>query len=460
METLSMSGKERRRLEVLGRVKSGELSLVSATEVLAVSYRQAKRLWARYQEQGDAGLLHRLRGRASNRHVQPIRKEQALALYGEKYTGYGPTLAAECLQSEDGLAVPVSTLRAWLCAAGLWQRQRRRKLHRRRRPRREHLGELLQMDGSHHDWFEGRRGTAVLMVMIDDATGRIGARFFENESWHSAATMLRWYTARHGLPRALYVDQHSIYRADWDPTPDEIFAGIEPKTQFGRALHELDVELIRAHSPQAKGRVERVNRTLQDRLVKELTRAGISDLAAANRFLEETYLARFNQRFGKPATKSADLHRLVADERVLRVLSLQQDRVLQPDWTVRWHNGFLQLPRATAEHVQPGQRVVISEQLNGQLCLFVGDRELPWSNVRETPPVPPPVPRGPTGSNQGQKPAANHPWRHTPINGNPTPPGRRPPCSAPVATSSEASGPPAQPTRSKAGGKKKQVLTE
>jgi hypothetical protein len=454
MEALSMSGKERRRLEVLSRVQAREVSLVKAAEVLTVSYRQMKRIWARYQQGGDGGLVHLLRGRASNRHVQPVRKEQALELYREKYAGYGPTLAAECLQREDGLAVPASTLRGWLCGAGLWQRQRRRKLHRRRRPRREHYGELVQMDGSHHDWFEGRRDTAVLMVMIDDARGRIFARFFENESWDSAATTLRRYTARHGLPRALYVDRHSIYRAEWEPTPDEVFAGIEPKTQFGRAMHELDVELIRAHSPQAKGRVERVNRTLQDRLVKELTRAGISDLESANRFLEESYLSRFNQQFGRPAAKVADLHRRVTDSRLLQVLSLQEDRVLQPDWTVRWNNGFLQLPRATAEHVQPGKRVVLSEQLDGRLRIFVGDCELTWSHVRETPPPSPAPPRGPTGSSQGQKPRANHPWRRTPINGPPTPPGRRPPCSAPIATSSEASGPSAQPTRSKAGGKK------
>jgi hypothetical protein len=413
METLAMSGKERRRLEVLSRVKSGVLSLVTAAELLGMSYRQSKRVWARYQELGDAGLVHRLRGQASNRHVQPIRKEQAVELYREKYAGYGPTLAAECLEADDGLAVPVSTLRVWLSAAGLWQRQRRRKLHRRRRPRREHYGELLQLDGSHHDWFEGRRGTAVLMVMIDDATGRVFARFFENESWHSSATTLRRYTGRHGLPRGLYVDRHGIYRADWEPTPDQILAGIEPKTQFGRAMHELDVVLIQAHSPQAKGRVERVNRTLQDRLVKELTRAGISDLESANRFLEETYLSRFNQQFGRSAAKKADLHQAVTDERVVRVLSLQEDRVLQPDWTVRWDNGFLQLPRATAEHVQPGDRVVISEQLDGRLRIFIGDRELAWSTVLDpaaAAPVPS-SPRGPTGSSQGQKPRANHPWR-------------------------------------------------
>lgn len=412
MEPLLMSGKERRRLEVLGRVKSGELSLVKAAELLGMSYRQAKRVRARYQEEGDKGLVHRLRGRASNRHVQPVRKEQALELYREKYAGYGPTLAAECLARDDGLAIPASTLREWLSAAGLWQRQRRRKLHRRRRPRREYYGELLQMDGSHHDWFEGRRGTAVLMVMIDDATGRIFARFFENESWDSSATMLRSYAARHGLPRALYVDRHSIYRADWEPTPNEILAGIEPTTQFGRAMRDLDVELIRARSPQAKGRVERVNRTLQDRLVKDLTRAGISDLQSANRYLEETYHLRFNQQFGRSAAKQADVHRMVTDERLLLTLSLQEDRVVQPDWTVRWHNGFLQLPRAAAEHVQPGQRVLMSSQLDGRLRIFVGDHELAWSSVRDPQASPRPAsPTGPTGSSQGQKPAANHPWR-------------------------------------------------
>ena len=415
METMTMSGKERRRLEALSRVKSGDLSLVKAGELLGLSYRQAKRAWARYQELGDGGLRHRLRGRASNRQVTPGRKERALELYREKYVGYGPTLAAECLEREDGLAVPRSTLRGWLSGAGLWQQQRRRKLHRRRRARREHYGELLQLDGSHHDWFDGRRGWAVLMVMIDDATGQVFAWFFENESWHSAATTLRRYTQRHGLPRALYVDRHGIYRAEWDPTPDEILVGIEPKTQFGRAMSELDVELIRAHSPQAKGRVERVNRTLQDRLVKELTRVGISDLDSANAYLAETYLPRFNQQFGKPATKGADLHRAALDERVLRVLSLQENRVVQNDWIVRWHNSFLQLPRTTAEYVQPGDSVVVSNQLDGRLRIFVGEQELTWSAVREPPPSAPPqvpaTPRGPTGSSQGQKPRANHPWR-------------------------------------------------
>jgi hypothetical protein len=435
METISMSGKERRRLEVFSRVKVREFSLAKAGELLGISSRQAKRIWARYRDDGDAGLVHRLRGRASNRQPQPFRKEQALELYREKYAGYGPTLAAECLERDDGLAVPTSTLRRWLTSAELWKQQRRRKQHRRRRPRREHYGELVQLDGSHHDWFEGRRDWAVLMVMIDDATGRVFAQFFENESWDSAATTLRRYTQTHGLPQALYADRHGIYRSDREPTPDEILAEIEPKTQFGRAMEELDVELILAHSPQAKGRVERVNRTLQDRLVKELTRLNISDLESANRHLVEKFLPRFNARFVRPAAKRADVHRRIDDERVLRVLSIQEERVVMPDWTLRWHNGFMQLPRATDAIVQPGDRVVVSEQLDGRRRVFAGDVELPWSPFREPSVAPPKEPRGPTGSSQGQRPKANHPWRGKLLPAPPPPAaavaGSR--CSAPAA---------------------------
>ncbi len=177
MEIISMSRKERKRLEAFGRVKLGGLSLVAASEMLGLSYRQTKRAWSRYKEQGDAGLVHRLRGRASNRRSLEQIKQAALALYRERYADYGPTLAAECLSKDDGIVVAVTTLRRWLSQAGLLERRRKRPPHRRRRPRRDRRGDLVQMDGSHHDWFEGRRGWAVLMVMIDDATGEVTARF-------------------------------------------------------------------------------------------------------------------------------------------------------------------------------------------------------------------------------------------------------------------------------------------
>jgi hypothetical protein len=414
METLTMSAKELRRVAALSRVQDESWNLAEAARHLKISYRQAKRAWARYQQAGNAGLLHRLRGRPSNhgRHCQ--QREQALDLYRQKYADYGPTLAAECLAAEDGLQVSVSSLRRWLLAEGLWTRERRRAKHRRRRLRRERAGELWQMDGSHHDWFEGRRGWAVLMVIIDDATGTIYARFFEAETLEAAQETFGRYVRRLGLPMGLYVDQAGIYRSDREPTAEELAREIRPETQFGRALRELDVELILARSPQAKGRVERVNGTLQDRLVKALRRAGISDLAAANMFLEEKFLAEFNARFGKPPADPNGAHRPLTENIDLdRILSVREPRTVQHDWTVRWQNRFLQLPPESAGVVQPRQRVEICQQADGRLRIFSGQREWAWIEAGTRSPAarkrPPRV--GPPRSSQGNRPAANHPWR-------------------------------------------------
>ena len=410
-----MSRKERKRLEAFGRVKAGELTLVAAGELLGVSYRQAKRSWSRYQSQGDAGLVHGLRGRVSNRRSQDEIKQRALALYREQYADYGPTLAVECLGKEDGIQLAVSTLRRWLSQAGLWERRRKRQPHRRRRPRRERRGDLVQMDGSHHDWFEGRRGWAVLMVMIDDATSAVTARFYENESWASSADLFQRYVRRYGLPGGLYVDQHGIYRPDHEPTGAELLDNCPAETQFGRALRQLDVELILARSPQAKGRVERMNGTLQDRLVKALRRAKIADLDAANRYLEEQFLPEFNAQFAVQAAQPVNGHCLLAEGIDLaRIVSVQAPRVVGKDWTIRWQNRVMQLPGEATEFLQTGRQVTVCEQLDGQLRVFSGEREVNWSSILN-PPLPKPTKRrGPTGSAQGQKPASNHPWRGRP----------------------------------------------
>ena len=415
METIFMSVKERARLELFCRVREGSLTLKKASETLRLSYRQTKRSWARYQQQGDVGLVHQLRGKVSNRQTDEQKKEKVLQLYAEKYADYGPTLAAECLAADDRVPVPVETLRRWLMSAGLWSRRRRRKMHRRRRPRKEQFGEMLQMDGSIHDWFEGRRGDAVLMVIVDDSTSHVFARFFERETLHAAWTTFLLWVQQYGLPGAMYVDRHSIYRSDREPTGEELLAGEAPLTQFGRSMRELNVRLIKARSPQAKGRVERMNGTLQDRLVKALRRANICDLAGANQFLEEEFLPSFNDRFTVPAAQPGDFHRLLGKATDLaRILAVQEERVVQNDWTVRWKNSFLQLPRATAALVQPGMQVTVCELLDGSLRLFQGDLELPWSATRSEPARRPKSVSGACGeirSNQGQKPAANHPWR-------------------------------------------------
>jgi transposase InsO family protein len=410
MEAILMIGRERKRLVVMSQVRAGKVRLAAAAELLEVSYRQVKRLWARYQADGDRGLVHGLRGKASNRRSGSSLREQALARYADSFADYGPTLAAESLAAE-GIEVAVTTLRRWLSQAGLWQRKRARKQHRRRRARKECCGELVQMDGSHHDWFEGRREWAVLMVMIDDATGRIFARFFEEENLEAALTMLRHYIARNGLPLGLYVDRAGIYRSDREPTDEEILAGKGPQTQFGRAMEQLAVKLILARSPQAKGRVERMNGTLQDRLVKALRQRGISDLKSANEFLEHEFLEPFNAKFGKLAAQSADVHRAVPPGTDLaRVLAVHEERVVQNDWTVRWQNGYLQLGRASG--VQPKDRVEVCVQLDGRVRLFAGGRELSYGLTRSEPAkISHPRPSGPPKSNQGQKPSAKHPWR-------------------------------------------------
>ena len=210
METLAMSKKERRRLELFNRVREGEVTLVKASELLKLSYRQAKRSYGRYRLEGDRGVVHRLRGRVSNRGVDPGKKARVLELYRKKYGDFGPTLACEYLAQEDELTVGVETLRQWLIGEGLWSSRRRRPVHRKWRERKGHFGEMVQLDGSHHDWFEGRRGKAVLMVLIDDATSWTYARFFEGETTEASFETFRRYVAKCGLPRSVYADKASI----------------------------------------------------------------------------------------------------------------------------------------------------------------------------------------------------------------------------------------------------------
>ena len=301
METLLMSQRDRKRMIVMTEVKKGVLSVAEAARAMGVCYRQAKRIWRRFVKRGEAGLVPRSRGRASPRRNPADFRRKVLARYEQRYPDFGPTLAAEKLQ-EDGLPVDHETLRRWLVDKGLWTLGRRkRQQHRAWRERRECFGQMIQLDGSHHDWFEGRRARAVLMVMIDDATNLVVARFFEEETTEASYGVFEAWVEAHGLPGSLYVDRDSIYRCERLPSVEEQIAGQEPQTQFGRVMVALGVELILAHSPQAKGRVERCNGLLQDRLVKELRLAEIDDLESANEFLATRFLPKLNARFAVKA---------------------------------------------------------------------------------------------------------------------------------------------------------------
>src|ERR1700746_1306099 len=308
----ALSKRELQRAGVLERVKAGELGLKNAAEVMKLSYRQVKRLWKRYQKGGAAALKHGSAGRKSNR-ARPAREHRKILQLGrEKYSGdeqrrFGQTLAAEHLAKEDQQNVHPETLRRWMLAEGLWSKVRKRKAHRKRRERRAHFGELVQMDGSFHEWYQKRGPRACLMNMVDDATSTVEALLGDEETIWAAARVLRQWIDKYGVPLALYTDWKNVYVRE--PTEKELLHGKVPVTQFGRMCQKLDIKIIAASSPQAKGRVERGNGTHQDRLIKKMGRQKIRTHAEANRFLQEEYLADHNLRFAREAAEPQDYHR-------------------------------------------------------------------------------------------------------------------------------------------------------
>jgi transposase len=374
-DRIPMSQRERDRLRVLHSVLDGQRSQVEAARLLRLSPRQVRRLLLRLQQGGDAALVHRLRGQPSNHRKDPKLRRRVLQLYRKDYPDFGPTFAAEKL-GERGLKISPDTLRRWLLDEGLWQPRRRRDQHRSRRPRRACFGELVQMDTSIHDWTEGRGEDMVLIHMIDDATSRLLARFYDADTVLAHMDLLgRWLQA-HGRPLALYTDRHSIFepqgRGEAVPLAE---------TQFGRALRELDIDLIRARSPQAKGRVERSFGTAQDRLVKEMRLAKVRTVAQANAVLDGGLLAKHNRMFSVAAREAEDAHRAVGNAfNVAAILSLQQQRVVANDYTVRFENRHYQLDKP----IWPGERggkVVIEVRLDGSMAIRFGEKYLGYHEI-------------------------------------------------------------------------------
>jgi hypothetical protein len=400
-----MSGKELRRIHVIRHAMEKRITQVKAGALLGLTARQIRRIMVRMQQEGEAGLAHRGRGKPSNRRFAEPVKARVLQLYEKRYGDFGPTLAAEKLAERQGIAVSPETLRGWLLEKGVQHFQRRKRPHRAWRARNAHVGELLQMDGSHHDWLEGRGPRCVLMAYIDDASSRVYARFYEYEGTIPALDSFGRYVKQHGIPLAVYTDKHTTYKSPAEPTVDDQLEGRTPQSQFERSLAEMGVKVIHAHSPQAKGRVERLFATFQDRLVKELRLAGITTLEAANRFLED-YLPRYNQRFAVPPAQTADLHRPVPAGRDLdRMLCLKTPRVLRRDWTVAHHGQLYQVQtNVRATHV------LVEERVDGTLRITHQGRRLDHEAIAtrpvraaDSPSVH--LPQRPV------KPTADHPWR-------------------------------------------------
>ncbi len=441
-----MSQKERARLTVMEEVQERVLSIVEASQVLGLSYRQAKRVWARYQLQGDAGLVHAARGKPGKRAKPAELKARILARYEERYPDFGPTLAAEYL-AQEGLKVDHETLRRWLLAQGKPRMRRRRQRHREWRERKPCFGAMVQLDGSHHDWFEGRGPKCVLMVMVDDATNRVWAQFFPEETTRASYDVLEGWVRRWGLPQSLYVDKDSIYRCEGVGSIAEQLAGREPQTQFGRAMEQLGVELILANSPQAKGRVERMNGTLQDRLVKALRLAGISDLASANEFLSKKFLGGLNRQFEVEPASQADAHRGIPRE-LHQVLSWEEERLVQKDWTVVCKGQWYQLDRRHESLSLAGKKVTVRTLRDGTVQLERQGLKLRFRSLPERPrrvveqPSLAKVVAGPV------KPALEHPWRRPLLRG-----GRAVAAAAPLVMGDSGrpplrSGPPSSPITS------------
>ena len=411
-QAVALSGKERDRLVEFEQVRRGGQTVVEASKRLGISERQSRRIWKRFLAEGARGLRHRSRGRRSNRAMNEETRRRCLEQYRERLEGFGPTLAAEKL-AEAGLKVAAETLRRWLMAERLWERRRKRGPHRRWRPRKEHFGELVQMDGSFHAWFETAEQPC-LIDMVDDATGRMGGRFFEQETTEGAMRVLWGWIEQFGIPRALYTDRKTVYVTPREPSREEQLAGQPALTAFGRACHKLGIAIIPAASPQAKGRVERRHGVLQDRLVKEMRLVGIGDIEQANDFLQAGFLQSINEKFGYVPASPVDLHRPVPKGLRLEDIFVFEDwRSVQSDETVVFEGQWFQITGPSRFLPRRGERVLLRRRLDGSRLLLHKDRRLDFLELPQRPvrSAPSPVRSPSKPTLPSMSPSSDHPWR-------------------------------------------------
>lgn len=366
-QAITMSRKESERVGTIELVSKRQISQKEAAKRLGISDRQVKRLVKRFKEEGGSGLVSRKRGQPSNNQLDPDLRAKALTLVRETYSDFGPTLACEKLKELHDIHVSRESLRQLMITHDLWRpKQRKRPSIHQTRERRACFGDMIQIDGSPHDWFEGRAPRCTLIVWIDDATSRLVAlKFMPSETTFGYMDMLRHYIDEHGLPVSLYSDKHSIFRQNMNN-------GEGDDTQFTQALRRLEIEPIHANTPQAKGRVERANKTLQDRLVKELRLREISSIEAANEFLVE-YAETHNKKFARPPRDEKNSHRsceLNAQELDLHC-ALHNTRTLSKNLTLSYNNTEYQLTKKHHERRLRGKKVTVIENSSGQVSLVL-----------------------------------------------------------------------------------------
>ena len=369
---LTMSKKEVERLTILKQVDAKNLSVAEASEIMGISERQTYRILKRIREEGTKGIIHRLRGRKSNRGYPVELKRKIITLYRQGYSDYGPTLYSEKLIENHKISVDHETIRRWLRENAITTSIRRKRPHRKKRERRSCYGELLQFDGSYHDWFEGRGAECCLLNCVDDATGKVYLKFAISENTQDVLQSMWEYVKENGIPRSIYVDRASVYYAEGK------------LTDFGRAMRELGVEIIYAKSPQAKGRVERFNRTLQDRLIKALREKTISNIAEANEYLQKEFIGQFNERFSVNS-ESVDVHRSAEGYELENIFCYKTTRQVRNDYTINLAGGYIQLLTGQSPLPRPKQQVTVSRWLNGQLHIYFNGEELNFTELKGKP---------------------------------------------------------------------------
>jgi DNA-binding Lrp family transcriptional regulator len=390
-EEFWMSAQDRDRLKVLHAVSRRHITQMQAARELGVSSRWVRALLQRIKQEGDGGVVHRSRGRPSNRKLPKTLKRRVVEVFAKQkrakqWHDYGPTLAAEELARDYQLVVSKETLRHWLIEAGLWKVRRARveRVHRWR-ARRARYGELVQWDSSEHDWLEGRGEKLYLIAMIDDATSQLSARLVRHDSTEENLRQLRHYIEQHGRPVSVYTDKASLFQI----APRAVHhreAPLEQLSQIGRALKELNIEWIAAHSPQAKGRIERAFQTAQDRLVKGLRRVGAKDLETANAYLQQVFVPLWNQRFRYEPHMAGDAHRaLLPGTNLDSVLSIRESRTLAADYTVRWEGITYRVQREHVARGMRGARVPLERRLDGSRWMQWRNRFVPLERCETRP---------------------------------------------------------------------------
>ena len=404
-DIIQMRLKEVKRLKVIQEAIGRHITQRAAASMVGISERQMRRLVRAVKEEGERGVLHKARGKPSKRKLSEGVRGRALSLYRGKYDGFGPTLASEKFSEEESIVISKETLRKWLIEAGLWKRRRKRGGHRQWRPRKECFGEMVQMDGSHHDWLEGRGPELVFMGHIDDATGEVFGRFYDHEGTKPAMDSFKRYVRKYGLPMSVYLDRHTTYKSNKKLTESEELEGVEPMSQFERALKELGVEVIHAYSPQAKGRVERLFGVLQDRLIKEMRLKGIKTADEANEFLKQ-YLPRYNRKFRVCPENNTDAHvRLPRYFNLDEYLCIKTERTVRNDNTIAYNGRLYQIEEATAK------KVTVQERLNGSMCVMSKGVSLRYREIETRPKRETVKAQARRRSSRPFTLAKNHPWR-------------------------------------------------